>query len=255
LNSFKGFFVKLTPRNKFPYPEEREEPFYDTFRAGMLAEDNAHWANADNGNLVFWSNAEFSWDAPTDTLSWDDVIYVSGLADSFPAHIPAGSMVIRPSEVVFFQMPRFLQAVTALTLYRGNRIFLDGARLHDLRLFVMRRADTVYFQGQLSMTNGQTGPLFGGGLGGGGGGGGGGDHDHQTPLIIQPGAGSSGPFAMGFTSGGTPPLEHVDVFRNGQLLRAGAGNDYLINLVTGSVTLNFTTLAPDVLTFWRRTGN
>lgn len=285
--------MKQTPRNQFPYPSEREEPFYDNFVAGILAEDNAHWAHADNTNLTFYSEAVFTWNAGTDTLSWDDIIYVSGFADQFPAFIPAGSVQIQDGEVVFFKMLRLLGEATELTLYRSNRIFLQGSRLHDLKLFVRRVGTTLYFGGgYASIANGQAGVIFGAGIGGGSGtitlvqsplgsidvtnpggptvsvdvvfaGNGvantaarsdhthaGTSHQHQPPLIIAPGAGSSGPFNMGFTS---PQLTRVDVFRNGQLQREGAANDYEVNLGTGLVTLTFTTLAGDVLTFWRET--
>ena len=290
--------MKLTPRNRFPYPEEREEPFYGNFVAGLIAEDHAHWANADNGNLTYYSSAVVSWDAGTNTLDWDDVVFITGFADSYPAFLPAGSINIQDGEVVFFKMPRYLKAPTELTLYRSNRIFLEGVRLHDLRLFVARIGTTLYFSDGLSMLTGQSGPLFGGGLGGGGGGGtitliqsplgtisvsnpagptvsletsfsgsggalgvaassarsdhahAGTAHNHQPPLIFTPGAGSSGPFNMAFTS---PTLLRVDFFRNGQLQREGAGNDYTLALGTGLVTLLFVTLAPDVLTFWRET--
>ena len=31
--------MAVTPRNSFPYPDEREQPYYQNFVAGVFAED------------------------------------------------------------------------------------------------------------------------------------------------------------------------------------------------------------------------
>lgn len=237
--------MAVTPRNSFPYPDEREQPYYQNFVAGVFAEDAAMWANADNGNLLFRGGGTFTWDSGTGALTWSTTITVTGKADAFAATIAAGSIVIADGEVAFFQMPRLLTATTAVLLRKANRISLAGTRLHDLRLFALRDGTKLWFPGQIAMDNGYSGPLFDIAVST--------PHVHQAPVYHTPGAGLTGPFAIGYTSGGSPALEYVDVFRNGLLQRPGAGNDYTVDLVAGTITLLVATVAGETITILPRT--
>lgn len=230
---------ELTPRNNFPYPSEREQPFWDVFKAGELAKDAAIFANSDNSNIVWQKGGIFSWDASTDTLFWTDTIYVNGFHASFGGFIPAGSIVLQENEVIYFQMPRLVQgADDELQLFRSSRIFLEGARLHDLKLFVTRRDDVLYFANGCTLKDGDTGVLFEAGLikfstvl----------PHQHEPAwLWIAPAAGvvllTPAPVIV------TPDLARVDVYRNGQLLVEGLTEDYTVDLSTGVITLNVPTV-------------
>ena len=129
--------TELTPRNNFPYPSEREEPFYDSFKSGELAKDAAVYANSDNSNVQFVGGGIFSWDATSDFLFWTDTIQVNGWHSPFGGSIPSGSIFVQQDEVVFFTLPRLVQtADTTLQLYKSNQLFQEGVRLHDLKLFV-----------------------------------------------------------------------------------------------------------------------
>ena len=242
---------ELTPRNNFPFPSEREEPFYDTFKAGELAKDASIFANADNSNIQFVGGGVFSWDASNDLLFWTEDVFVSGFHTAFGGTIPTGSILIQEDEVVYFEMPRLVQTQNAtLQLFRSSRIFLEGTRLNDLRLFVVRKGDTLYFYNGLSLQDGDTGVLFGQGLlplqtvl----------PHEHLPAfLYIAPAAGI---FTITPTPIETAPdLVRMDVYRNGQLQVEGATEDYTVDLNTGIITLNVPTVVvpnPDKFVVWR----
>jgi hypothetical protein len=244
---------EITPRNSFPYPAEREQPFYDTFKAGELAKDSAIFANSDNTNVVWQKGGIFSWDAATSILFWTDTIYVNGFHSPFGGYIPEGSVTIQENEVIYFKLPRLVQNEdTELQLFRSNRVFLEGVRLHDLRLFVTRRDGVLYFANGCTLKDGDTGVLFEAGLikistvl----------PHQHETAwLYIAPAAGvtmlTPTPVLV------APDLVRVDVWRNGQLQVAGASQDYTVNLVTGVITLNVPTVVvplPDKFIVFRET--
>ena len=245
--------MALTPRNNFPYPDEREQPFYSSFKAGELAKDASIFANSDNSNIQFHNGGIFSWDANNDLLFWTEPVQVSGFHTAFGGEIPAGSILIQDDEVVFFEMPRLQQGQNAtLQLFRSTRIFKEGTRLNDLRLYVARKGDTLYFYNGLSLQNGETGQLFGQGLlplqtvl----------PHQHETPyLFIAPAAGifviTPTPILI------APDLVRMDVWRNGLLLVEGAAEDYTVNLNTGIITLSGATVVipnPDKFIVWRET--
>lgn len=244
---------ELTPRNDFPYPSEREQPFYDTYKAGELAKDAAIFANSDNTNVIWQKGGIFSWDAATDTLFWTDTIYVNGFHSPFGGFIPEGSVVLQENEVIYFKLPRLVQNEDVeLDLFRSSRIFLEGTRLHDLRLFVYRRDDVIYFANGMSLKDGDTGPVFEAGLiklstvl----------PHQHEPAwLFIAPAAGITSLQPTPIIT--TPDLNRMDVYRNGQLLVEGPTEDYTVDLGTGIITLNTATVVvpnPDKFIVWRET--
>lgn len=244
---------ELTPRNFFPYPSEREQPFYDTYKAGELAKDAAIFANSDNSNIVWQKGGIFSWDAATNTLFWTDTIYINGFHTSFGGFIPEGSIMLQENEVIYFKMPRLVQGdYTSLDLYRSSRIFLEGTRLHDLKLFVTRRDDVLYFANGMSLKDGDTGPLFEAGLiklttvl----------PHQHEPAwLYVAPAGGINTLTPTPVIT--APDLVRMDVYRNGQLLVAGLTEDYTVDLTTGVITLNVPTTVipnPDKFIVFRET--
>jgi len=244
---------ELTPRNNFPYPSEREQPFFDTFKAGQLAQDAAIFANSDNTNVVWQKGGIFSWDASTDTLFWTDDIYVNGFHSPFGGTIPEGSVTIQENEIIYFQFPRLVQGDnTILSLFRSSRIFLEGVRLHDLKLFVTRRDGVLYFANGMTLKDGDTGPLFEAGLiklstvi----------PHEHEPAYVyIAPAAGIFTITPVPNIT--TPDLVRVSVWRNGQLLVEGATEDYTVDLNTGIITLIVPTAVvpnPDKFVVFRET--
>jgi hypothetical protein len=244
---------ELSPRNFFPYPSEREQPFFDTYKAGELAKDAAIFANSDNSNVVWQKGGIFSWDAATNTLFWTDTIYVNGFHAPFGGFIPEGSVQIQENEVIYFKLPRLVQNDDVeLELYRSSRIFLEGVRLHDLRLFVTRRDDVIYFANGCTLKDGDTGVLFESGIiklstvv----------PHQHEDAwLYIAPAAGIPTLTPVPIIT--TPDLVRVDVWRNGQLLVEGVTEDYTVDLTTGIITLNVPTVVvpnPDKFIVFRET--
>ena len=162
---------EITPRNQFTYPSDREQPFFEVFKAGELAKDAAHWAHAENHNLVFAGGGTWSWNAGTSTLMWTEDLLVLGFTTQKFMTIPAQSILVEDGEVVFFKILRLLQTNATASLEKGSTVSKSGVRLHDLMLFAARVGDVIYFPGFKSMVDGDAGELYGGGLPGSGGGG------------------------------------------------------------------------------------
>ncbi len=229
--------AEVTPKHQFSIPSEFEEPYFLTARSRDIALDAATFANAENSQLIFVSEANLGWDADatdpqTGVLFWTEDIEVTAFSTPFKAVLDGpASIELQDGEVLFFIMPRSLRADATIQLFRSNRIFLEGTRLHDLRLFCARDGDTLYFYNGKSLQDGEFGPLFGGGLfpatttvA----------HQHKAALVIEPG---SAGVSLLDVQAIAPDLVDVRLYRNGMLQVAGVGNDYTISLATGIVTL------------------
>ncbi len=232
--------TESTPRMQIDYPSEFEEPFFDSAQSGALGTDAITHANAENGNIQFLGGGIMGFDAGTDLVFWGSDVLVSGFSTPFNLKLggPA-SIEIQDGEVIYFVMPRLLAAQATMTLIRSNRIFFEGVRLSDLRLFCAREGDVVYFANGLSLKDGDTGVLFGAGLiniavipA----------HDHLAPLVIEPPSAGVGTLDAALTS---PELAKLEVYRNG-FMQADPG-DYSLNIGTGIVTL----VTPTVSAFER----
>lgn len=233
----------LSPLNQYPLPAEYEEPYYQTARDLHLALDAATYQNAENSQLQFMSEGNVGWDKDgadpnTGILYWSDDIFVSGYTTPYRAKLSGpASIELREGEVLYFVMPRQMNVVTEFQLYRSNRIYLAGTRLHALRLFCARVDDVVYFYNGKSLKDGDYGALFGGGLisisifp----------PHEHMAQLVIEPAPGTTTLDALVTSSDG---LANVDLFRNGHLQATPA--DYSMNLGTGIATLVIPSVTAD----------
>ena len=237
----------LTPLNDFPYPVENEDPFFTTYKSGEVARDVAHWATADNGNLVFSGGGTFSWNSGTGTLTWSSTVSISGFTTNFSATIASGSVVLQDGERAFFTMPRKPASAVAVTLTRGSRIYKAGTRLHDLRLFAARTGDVIYLLNGVSLKNGQSGALFGNGIIP--------THNFQTQWLLDAGSVTSTLDLNSDSALTGKTLVAVDLYRNGLYQAQGGSYDYTVNLVTYAVTLISATIIGDRFVAIRRTSN
>jgi hypothetical protein len=233
--------AEASPRLGIPIPSEFEEPYYQTAHDRDLQIDAGIFANAENSQLQFLSEDTVGWDADaadalTGILFWNADIEVTAFSTPFKATIAGpASIELQDGEVLFFRMPRLLRSDTPVQLYRSNRIFLEGTKLHDLRLFCARIGTTLYFYNGLSLKDEDQGQLFGGGLisasifp----------PHEHQPPLIIEP---PSAGIAVLDALATLPDLAAVQVYRNGAL--QANPDDYTIDLGTGLITLVVATVS------------
>ena len=239
----------LSPRLAVGLPSEFEEPYFQTGRNRDLSWDELIFANGENSQLQFCSTGVVGWDTtgapPNGVLFWTEEIEIRAFTTPFKATIAGGQSVeLADGEVLFFIMPRNQRADQAVTIFRANRIFLEGERLPSLRLFAARVGDRVLFYNGASLKDGQQGEVFCGGLfpttllpl-----------HMHEATLIFNPGIGVT-VFNTVITS---PDLIRVDVYRNGKLQSDPA--DYGVNLATGDVTLVVPTVASERIIIWRET--
>ena len=227
--------MDLSPNLQIPLPREFEEPYFQTARNRDLGWDAGVFANAENSQLQFVDGGVVGWDADASSpekgiLFWGETIGVTSFTTPFQAQIAGpASVELTNGEVLYFVMPRKMRKNTPVQLIRANRIFFEGTRLHDLRLFAARVGTTIYFYNGLSLQDGEQGQVFGGGLinlsifp----------PHQHKPALKIEPPAPAVAVLDAQATA---PALIRVRVYRNGFL--QSNPDDYSIDLITGLITL------------------
>jgi hypothetical protein len=224
-----------SPRLGIGLPDEREEPYYQTGRNRDIAWDAGVFANAENSQMVLLGGGNLGWDADatdpdTGILFWSENVEITSWTTPFKAIIEGpASVELQDGEVLFYVMPRLMRQNTVVQLYRSNRVFLEGTRIHDLRWFCVRVGTTIYFQNGLSLKDEDLGLVFGGGLfspsltv----------PHEHKDALKIEPPSAGIGTLDVLATA---PDLKRVQLYRNGFL--QSDPDDYSISLATGIITL------------------
>lgn len=225
----------LTQLNSFPIPSEHEEPYYATAQSHFIATDQAFWALSENDNLIWAGGGFFSWNASSGALVWGLPVYVASKTHAYRAVIagpplPGGQVILQDGQVAYFKMPRLMVSDQNVTLEVGSITSIPGVRLHDIKIFAARIGTTVYFVDGHSLKDGETGEIFGAGLG---------TtvppHEHQNALIIEPPFVGTDTLDLNVASFSPSVLKKVQLYRNGQLL--SDPSDYSVNLTTGIVTL------------------
>lgn len=237
----------FTPQNIFPIPKEFEEPYYPTMKGYFLANDMAIWALSENDNLLWSGGGTFSWNASSGLLSWSSQIEIRAKTTPYKVIIsgppaPGGQVTLNDGECAYFQLPRLLirDQLIPIPLTVGPLSLIPGVRLHDIKILACRIGTTVFMPYGKSMNDGESGTIFGGGIG---------TtitpHEHQPAVVIEPVSSGISTLDLNIASFAPALLKRVQLYRNGQLLEAP--DDYSVNLSTGIVTLVVPTIRPDFI--------
>jgi len=237
----------LTPLNQFPTPSEFEEPYFPTMKGYFLANDMATWALSENDNLIWSGGGTFSWSATTGNLTWSSQVEIRTKTNAYKVIVPGpplpgGYVHLNDGECTFFQQPRLLvgNQLVPVPLTVSPLSLLPGVRLHDIRLFATRVGTTVFFANGKSIKDGESGVIFGGGLG---------TtitpHEHQPAVIIEPVVFGQTVLDLNIASFAPSVLQRVQLYRNGALQSEPA--DYTVDYGTGLVTLTVGTTLPTFL--------
>jgi len=235
----------LTPLNNFPTPSEGDEPYFQTMQGYFLAVDNSVWNLAENDNLAWNGGGFFTWNAGTGVLLWTAPITITAKTTPFKVIIqgppfPGGQVTLRDGQVAFFQMPRLLIADQVITtIYVASVTQIPGVRLENIKIIAMRQGSVLLMPEGKSLADGDTGQLFGQGLG---------TtvppHQHLPMLVIEPPFSGITTLDLNIASFAPALLKDVDLYRNGVLQARPA--DYTVNLTTGIVTLVVPTFSPNL---------
>lgn len=155
-----------TPRLRWPYPAENQDPWYEPFQSLVEAMDATAFAATEDRNIFLMSTATFTWNAGTSTLSWNAAVELSSPVSGFRHTIAAGSQVIADGAMFYVELTRNPTAnlTVAGTTASSHPPSVDYESFYAICL---RRGTRLYFRNGGFLDDGDARSIFSGGGGGG----------------------------------------------------------------------------------------
>jgi len=223
--------MPTTSRTSLKYPARGQEPWFDLFEAMLNQLDAMLYAHREDRNILIVGGGTLSWDATSNTLSWNAPIVLNSPQKGFQESVAAGSIEIAESQVLYVDVSRNPGSNIALTARRAATV----PNTDDGLLLCYRYGTSLWWRNGLRMEDTYSGPLY---PAGGGGGGGISGFDRQTVAVattgdawVGGGGGTDTANAQGSLAGpiqgpgATAPLyppDGVDVHLNNILVRWAA---------------------------------
>ena len=133
--------MTLSPRLRWPVPEENQDPWYPTFTFMVQAMDASAYASREDRHLIFLGGGDVCFDAGTNSLSWSAPIYILAAISGFFWTIPAGSLTIAEGQLAYMDLARAPTQNTAVELTVTTKVPNSDIAL----IFCIRKNDRVVF--------------------------------------------------------------------------------------------------------------
>jgi streptogramin lyase len=145
-----------TARQNWPYPEENEDPFWESFIAMIQAMDASVYASREDKNHVLTDGGTISWNAALGLLSWSADIGIQAATTGFVCNVPGtglgSSITLADREFLYVQLTRGPQSTQALTPQKASKLPAGD----DYLVLAYRSGTRVYWRGGAVMNDGET---------------------------------------------------------------------------------------------------
>lgn len=164
---------ELTPKMQWPFPSKDRDNYYAEIVSLMLALDSSGFAAREDRNVIYVSDAVFSWDAASGLLSWNSEIVIFVPTTGRVLSVPSGTALLQLGQVLYVDLVRGSLSNQVISKFVGSVVPATDAAF----LLAFRYGSNVFFSNGRSLADGDIGAvlavstLTGGGGGGGGGGG------------------------------------------------------------------------------------
>jgi hypothetical protein len=155
--------MATSSRMMWPYPSEGADPWYDSFQGFVSAIDSSVSELKELSNLTITSNAAFSWNASTNTLSWDSPILLNSPQTGYYESVAAGSVLL-PTDgalgyVLFNAQPQTNSTVLSVQVASA----LPSSDPDRPVVLFSRRGGAVVFRNAFVLPSLSTASVFNGG--------------------------------------------------------------------------------------------
>jgi hypothetical protein len=153
--------MERSSRMQWPFPSEDQDPWYEAFQALIDASDTAAYAGRENTNIVLMKGGELTFDAATDTLTWEVAIEALSPIEGFLVSIigasgPPYSLTVTDGQVIYFNIVRAPSENVSVQAKTGNQV----PNTNDAILLGIRRDDKIYFRDGKTLDDGQAANIF-----------------------------------------------------------------------------------------------
>ena len=157
--------MPFTPRMRWPFPEEGQDPWYDALRSFADFQDASAYAAREDRHVLLMEGGTVTWTAASGIVTWSDPIEVLAAITGFRWSIPAGSLTLEDGEMGYLQLVR----APTKDLNLEFRVSRQTPPSDQALLMCIRRGTKVYWRDGYVLNDGDTVLLFSSSVGGGGG--------------------------------------------------------------------------------------
>lgn len=157
--------MPTTPRMRWPFPAENQDPWYDALESFFEAADLSVYASRESENLIITGGGDVSY--ASGVVSWTDDLAVLAPITGFNWLAVAASVTIEDGYLLWFDAVRAPSTNMTVVLQASPQLPLSDTAV----LLAVRRGDTLFWRNGAGIADGETlNPLAFGAAGGGGGG-------------------------------------------------------------------------------------
>jgi Cu/Ag efflux protein CusF len=147
-----------SPRQKWPTPEENQDPFFEAFIALVNAQDASVFGLREDRDLLMMKGGNVSFTASSGLLSWSAGIEMNSAATGFRWTIPAGSVNLNDGDYIYTTLAH--NPITNLNVAASTAAKLPGTNPDNTIILGIRNGDRVYFRDGRILIDAQTLPIF-----------------------------------------------------------------------------------------------
>ena len=161
--------MPFSPRMRWPFPAENQDPWYESFEDFVAAQDNSVFASMEDRNMFAMGGGTMAFNAGTGVLSWSASIELNSPVTGFRHTLAAGNIVVADLEMVYVTVARNLTNNATLTA-AVSASMPNGASSETFLVLCLRRGTLLYFRNGDVLADGESRELLqadssGGGFG------------------------------------------------------------------------------------------
>lgn len=145
-----------SPRMKWPFPEQGQDPWFDAFQSMVNALDASGYASREDRQIFIGQGGTLCWNAQTSVLNWSAPIVLFAPITGFQWQIPAGTAIIQDGQLAYVNLVRAPASNLNLNLVVANQVPSSDVAM----LICIRAGDRLYFRDGHILLNGHCDPIL-----------------------------------------------------------------------------------------------
>jgi len=146
-----------TDKMIWPYPSKDTDPWFESFESMVTAMDSSGYASREDRSIIFGGGGDVTWDAGTSTLTWADDIVAYSMIAGFRLSIPAGSVVVPDTQVLYANLTRSPIGNASIAVVAAGSV----PNTNSAMALAVRVGNVIYWRWGSKIETGETLNLFG----------------------------------------------------------------------------------------------
>lgn len=152
-----------TPRMKWPFPAEGQDPWFEALEAFFSAVDFSGYSSREDRHIILQKGGPISFNSTTGQLTWGSDLEILAAITGFQWRLQATSVQIDDGQLVYVDLTRAPRTNVVVTASTASQVPSSDSAL----ILAVRRGDTIYFRNGVSIKSGESLASIAGAGGGG----------------------------------------------------------------------------------------